>query len=393
MAKLLLSDKEVSLIKGLISHKGLNDQQVLSIFSYLDRNINHREISSIRSNGKARYAAIGAASLSDVNEALYQYSKVSALADRLGFCKLEHTDAQVYKAIEIMKTAVLVYNNNVLTTRSETFIVLAVIAWTYLLHARLRKGGVEPVYRGQDGASILVDGREKLWELSCCLSRPEVGLSAGEKNNLKYIIAIRNEVEHRSYEDINEAVQAKLQATALNFLRYVKTHFGAKFDFSHDLAFTIQLQALTLGSPNMPKGEGAVAKSVSAVNALFEASMSSAEFNDPAYAFRVYVVPKVTNNSKKADQAVSFNPVGSNVEVAIKQVERPKYRMGEAVELLRQEGVPNVTSHTFTQAWKSQNLKDPAKGFAILLGGQWFWYQEGIDRIRAILLPEEAGAP
>lgn len=293
---------------------------------------------------------------------------------------------QVHKAVEIMKTAVMVYNNNVIVTRTETFIVLAVIAWTYLLHAWFRQAGIEPIYKDGDGAPIQIDGKNKLWELSSCIGKPDAQLSAGERNNLKYIIAVRNEVEHRSYEDINADVQAKVQATVLNFLRYAKAKFGPKFDFSRDLAFTIQLQALALKAPNAIKGEGAVSQSVAAVNALLEAPMSTAEFNDPDYAFRVYVVPKITNNSKSADQAVSYSPVGSQVEVAIKQVERPKFRMTEAIQMLQAEGVPNVTSHTFTQAWKSDDLKAPAKGLAVQLGGQWFWYQEGVDRIRAILM-------
>lgn len=59
---------------------------------------------------------------------------------------------------------------------------------------------------------------------------------------------------------------------------------------------------LTLQSPNALKGAVPVAKAVAAVNALIEGPMSQAEFDDPAYSFRVYVVPKVTNNAKKADQ-------------------------------------------------------------------------------------------
>ncbi len=119
--------------------------------------------------------------------------------------------------------------------------------------------------------------------------------------------------------------------------------------------------------------------------------MTAADFNDPDYAFRVYVVPKVTNNSKKADQAVSYSPVGSNVEVAIKHVERPKYRMTEAIQMLIEDAVPGVTSHTFTEAWKAKDLKNPTKGLAVLLGGQWFWYQEGVDEIKKILTTDAAG--
>ncbi|WP_380874022.1 hypothetical protein ACFB49_45320 [Sphingomonas sp. DBB INV C78] len=385
MAKVILTDREVALIKGLIQHKALNDQQALAIFSFLERNFNHREIGGIRKGTSPRYRAIAAASKIDVDALLYQYSKISSLAEQLGFYETSYVVAQVRKSVEIFKTAVLIYNNNILFTRSETFVVLSIIAWTYLLHARLTDQGVAPVYRNPDGTTIMIDGQEKLWELSYCIERTESGLSAGEKANLKYLIAIRNAIEHRSSEDINEAIQAKIQANALNFLRYARENFGNKYDFSHDLSFTIQLQALTLKSPNVLKGAIPVAKTVAAVNALLEAPMSSAEFNDPAYAFRVYVVPKVTNNLKKADQAVIYSPVGSDVEVAIKHVERPKFRMKESIKKLEDDYGLIVTSYEFQQAWKLNDLKSAAKGLAIELGGQWFWYQEGIDKIKEIV--------
>jgi hypothetical protein len=385
MGKIVLSDREVGLIKGLIQHRTLNDQQVLAIFSYLDRNFNHREIGAIRKGTKARYVNIAACSIPEVDALLNQYSKIAALAERLGFYPTTHTEAQVRKAIEIFKTAILVYNNNVLSTRSETFIVLSIIAWTYLMHAQLIGEGVTPVYKNADGTSVLVDGQEKLWELGYCIERPEGGLSPGEKANLKYLIAIRNAIEHRSAEDINDALQGKIQANALNFLKCTKEKFGTKYDFSHELAFAIQLQALTLQSANALKSKAPVAKSVAAVNLLLEGPMTQAEFNDPAYSFRVYVVPKVVNNVKKADQAVTFSPVGSDVEVAIKLVERPKYRMTEAIKKLLDDHDLIVSNYQFQQAWKPNELKNPAKGLAVQLGGQWFWYQEGIDKIREIL--------
>lgn len=385
MAKVVLSDREVGLIKGLIQHKALNDQQVLAIFSFLDRNFNHREIGAIRKGTKPRYVAIAAATVGEVDALLYKYAKLAGLAEHLGFYATTYASAQIRKAVEIFKTAVLVYNNNTLSTRSETFIVLSIIAWTYLLHARLIAQGVTPTFKSADGSPVMIDGQEKLWELGYCIERPQSGLSAGEKANLKYLIAIRNAIEHRSAEDVNDALQAKIQANALNFLRFAKDNFGSKYDFSHDLAFAIQLQALTLQSANALKGAVPVAKTVAAVNALIEGPMSQAEFDDPAYSFRVYVVPKVTNNAKKADQAVIYSPVGSNVEVAIKHVERPKYRMTEAIKKLLDDDGVAVTNYQFTQAWKLNDLKDPAKGLAVLLGGQWFWYQEGIDRIRGIV--------
>lgn len=384
MSKLILSDREISLIKGLLQHKHLNDQAALSVFSYLHRNINHREISAIRRNAKARYQNIQAASASEVDQLLYDYAKVESSAAKLGFCKLDEAEAQVHKAVEIMRTAVTAYNSGVMVSRSEMFIVLAVIAWTYVLHAQLRRLNIEPAYVDEHGEPVLLDGQPKLWDLTRCLRENSLQLSAGTVRNLRYIIAIRHAVEHRSAEDINDDIQGKIQANALNFLAFVRDRFGPAFDFSRDLAFAIQLQALTLKSPNAIKGPGKVARSVEAVNAALENELSEAEYNDPDYSFRVYVVPKVTNNSKKADQAVVYSPIGSGVEMAIKLVERPKYRMKDALTMLQQRGIP-VTSHTFTKAWKDNDLKQKNKGFAVELGGQWFWYAEGVDRIGEIL--------
>jgi ribosomal protein L22 len=385
MSKLKLSDREVSLIKVLIRHKRVNDQEALSVFSYLHRNINHREISAIRQGTKARYAAIPAASATEVDQLLYDYAKIEGAAAKLGFCELDDNDAQAHKAVEIMKTAISAFNSGTMISRSETFIVLAVIAWTYAIHSFLRRKGTEPVYLDDAGNVVVADGQPKLWDLARCLrEEASLQLSPGTTRNLKYVLAIRHAVEHRSPEDINDDVQAKIQANALNFLAFVRDRFGPAFDFSRDLAFAIQLQALTLKSPNAIKGPGKVSKSVEAVNAALESGLSEAEYNDPDYSFRVYVVPKVTNNSKKADQAVIYSPIGSGVEVAIKQVERPKHRMKDALTMLGNRGIA-ATPYTFMRAWKDNNLKDPAKAFAVQLGGQWFWYPEGVDKIAELL--------
>jgi hypothetical protein len=118
-----------------------------------------------------------------------------------------------------------------------------------------------------------------------------------------------------------------MRANAFNFLRYAKEKFGTKCDFSHDLAFAIQLQAHTLMSPNALKGGAPVSKAVQAVNALLVGPMTQAECNDPACSFRAYVVSKVTNTAKKVDHAVIYSSVGLDVEVAIRRVGRSKYWM------------------------------------------------------------------
>ena len=67
-------------------------------------------------------------------------------------------------------TAVQVFNNPQIKFKSETFIVLTDIAWTYLLHAHYRRKGVEyRYYRRKDKRRSFErtgDGSFKYWDLS-----------------------------------------------------------------------------------------------------------------------------------------------------------------------------------------------------------------------------------
>ena len=47
------------------------------------------------------------------------------------------------KSQEAALTAIQVFNNPLVRFKTETFIVLMIIAWTYLLHAYYRRHGIE----------------------------------------------------------------------------------------------------------------------------------------------------------------------------------------------------------------------------------------------------------
>ena len=371
-----MSAREIGLIKGVLAYTNLNDQQVLSIFSQLHRDLNSRDIGYIRKDGKDLYKRVPACSEAEVRAFMACSERRLGETALLGIGELDQSERQVYKAIDLMKTAITIFNSGTLITRSETFIVLSIIAWTYLLHAKLRKVGIEPIYTDDSGVSLLgPDGQEKLWDLAQCLKESAADLTQGEVRNLRYLIAVRNAIEHRSTDDINDDVQSKCQACALNFAKYCAEKFGPRFDFASDVSFAIQLQPLTLGATNLPRGGAPKSGHIETINRLLESEMSPEDYNDLSYAFRVYVVPKVTNNSKKADQAVTYSPLGSNVEVAIKQVERPKYRQKEILAFLKENGL-SLTSTQFQRLWMRHKLKEKGKGLAVQIGGQWFWYED-----------------
>ena len=61
------------------------------------------------------------------------------------------SDELVGKSRESALAAVQIFNNPLITFKSEMFIVLMNIAWTYLLHAHYRKKGIEYRYFEQVG--------------------------------------------------------------------------------------------------------------------------------------------------------------------------------------------------------------------------------------------------
>lgn len=374
-----ISNYELGLMKGIMAHTDLNNQQILSLFSHIHRDLNSRDITFIRSGSLSKYKKVKAFTKPKVLEFLSKYNEVIREVEGLGIGSIDNQERMVHKSIEIIKSAIIIFNNSSIKSRSETFIVLAIIAWTYLVHARFRRLGIEPIYLDDENEPIIADGEPKLWDLAYCITRTDLGLSVGARNNLKYNLAVRHKIEHRSTQDINDEVQSKCQACALNFLEYCKDWFGNKFDFSADASFAIQLRPLTLQSKNVKKGGKPRSGDIEALNIAFEASMNPAEFNDLEYAFRVHVVPNVSNNPKYADQAVTYSPVGSDVEVAIKKVERPKFRQKEMLRLLSDQGC-SLNAHEFQQIWKKHKLKNKGKGLAIELGNQWFWYEEALAK-------------
>jgi hypothetical protein len=126
-------------------------------------------------------------------------------------------DELLIKAREAMIAAVHTFNGAGLTFRAELFIVTAVIAWTYWLHAWFKCEGVDYRYRGAGGVIKKTKGGEDChWGLGKCLQYPRCPLSNGTIANLEFIIELRNEIEHRSTSRIDDAVSEKLQACCIN---------------------------------------------------------------------------------------------------------------------------------------------------------------------------------
>lgn len=90
-----------------------------------------------------------------------------------------------------MLSAVQIFNNPNIQFKSESFIVLAVIAWTYLLHAYYRNSKIEYRYfdQGEKRKSFHTtkNGAYKYWELERCLNDNESPVDNVVASNLRFL--------------------------------------------------------------------------------------------------------------------------------------------------------------------------------------------------------------
>lgn len=79
----------------------------------------------------------------------------------------------IVKSREAMMAAVQLYNNPQITFKTETFITLSIIAWTYLLHAYYANRKIDYRYISYEWEKKIYDrtkyGAYKHWELERCL--------------------------------------------------------------------------------------------------------------------------------------------------------------------------------------------------------------------------------
>lgn len=109
-------------------------------------------------------------------------------------------------SLEAIIAAVQTFNGAGLTFRSEIFLVTAVIAWTYLLHAWFRREGIDYRYSGD----MTRQGADRYRELGKCRRHPRCPVKGGARKNLEFLLEIRHEIEHRMTNRIDDAIGAKL---------------------------------------------------------------------------------------------------------------------------------------------------------------------------------------
>ena len=216
----------------------------------------------------------------------------------------------IEKSRESALTAIQVFNNPNIQFKSETFIVLITIAWTYLLHSYYKEIGVDYCYSKQQGNRIRYDktkyGAYKHWSLETCINDSNCPLDPETKLNLRFIIGIRHEIEHQMTMSLDEVCSAKFQACCLNYNDWIKKICGNEYGIDQDLSFSLQLSAITLEQESLLLVKKNLPTSISSFITSFEAGLTEEEFQNPRYAYRVFFVRKLANRKGQADKVIEF---------------------------------------------------------------------------------------
>ena len=150
------------------------------------------------------------------------------------------------KSREAALNAVQTVNNPLTTFKAETFIVLMNIAWMYLLHAYYRDKGVEYRYYEKRSKRRKFDrtksGAYKYWELERCLNEKACPLDRPTKLNLKFLIGLRNEIEHHQSAGADVQFSGRYLACCLNYERYICDLFSKQYSLDATVAFTLQFR-------------------------------------------------------------------------------------------------------------------------------------------------------
>lgn len=288
--------------------------------------------------------------------------------------------------------AVQTFNNPLTTFKTETFIVLMVIAWTYLLHAHYRSVGVEYRYFRQGQQRRRFDrtksGAFKYWALERCLNEDKCPLDGPTKANLRFLIGLRHEIEHHMAAGLDEHLGGRYLACCLNYEYWITKLFGEEHTLAQSLALALQFRDLTT-NPEAEEAANPLPANVARYIEEFDSSIEDHDFQSPRFSFQILFTRKLANRRGQADRVIEFvapdSELGKAINaqyVVLKEVERRKYGAKEIVQLMHDEGHPRFTIHSHTQLWKSLDAKNPAKGYGAEVMGRWGWYERWVDRVR-----------
>ncbi|MEI6104179.1 MAG: DUF3644 domain-containing protein [Methanothrix sp.] len=308
---------------------------------------------------------------------------------RVGSIKTE----LVKKSRESALAAVQIFNNPNIMFKSEIYIVLMIISWTYLLHAYYRDNKIDYRYFEEKNGRKKYDktkrGAFKYWELERCLNDSICPVDKDTANNLRFLIGLRHEIEHQMTTQIDDYLSARFQACCLNYNQYIKQIFGEKQGVDRHLALSLQFSSISEEQIDQMSDHKDLPSHIQKYVEGFDGQLTDQEFDSPKYAYRVLFVAKTANTKGQADKVIEFvradSPLAESVNAQyalIKETERPKYLPSQIVEIMKSEGYSRFNMHYHTVLWQNEDARNPGKGYGVKVANTWYWYERWLSFVR-----------
>ena len=249
------------------------------------------------------------------------------------------------------------------------------MAWTALFHALFYRKGKRPWYRKPGSAGtgvryVKIDGDPKHWELSECLKQHYGEKNPPERQNLEFLIGLRNKIEHRHLPELDPGPLRRVSGRNVP-RRPVGS--GVREQMGAARAASCIATVLCLIPEEKSKATKALAsdaaKSVKEYVETFRGGLPGPTFNSLKYSFTVYLVPKVAGSNSMADAAVEFVKLDQATPDELERLQKPNvlirekhiqianlrlYKPSDVVAELENLLPWQINSHVHVRAWKAQ---------------------------------------
>ncbi|CAI2025462.1 DUF3644 domain-containing protein [Serratia fonticola] len=293
------------------------------------------------------------------------------------------------KAKEFALLAVATYNNPFTDFKTYGFIVNIIIAYTALFHAIFEKREEDYFYLDLDGNYKLIDGDKKAWELTECFNKYWVNVENAEKANLKFLIELRNKIEHRSLPAIDLLTSGECQSALNNFENLIVKEFGDEYALITSLAMAMQLTEISAQAQvdALKQLQTDNYRVIREYMETYRNGLSDEISQSQKYRLRAYLIPKLGNHASTSNLAIEFINTNNLSEEAledyekavtfIKEIEFPfKLRPNKVVKIIEKKIIGfNMTLHTKCWKYFQARPRELQQAFR----GEFVAYDEGAE--------------
>jgi hypothetical protein len=292
---------------------------------------------------------------------------------------LPEADRLIAKARESALAAIRVYNDPLSGFRTETFILLMVIAWNAAFQAKLEQDSADYLERDGEGRVVEIDGRPKVLDTRGLMSLaiPDERYVA-VRANLDFFLGLRKLVAHRYLPALDVAITAEAQAMLLNFEVFITENFGPEARLGDRVSVPLQIAGFRdrAWHDSLKQAQAQLPTDVVEFLNGHRLELPEEIVRSSEYALQVFFVPVAANRERAADAVVHFlrpEEVPEALAEELQQiavVTKPRRVAVASGDLLRPSEVVNLvaerlpfrfTMDAHTRAWRYFGVRPSSK--------------------------------